>query len=140
MTMAAVLRIVLILVGCYLLVMTLLSLAKRKMSEQFCLVWALMAALMVMIGVLLKPSAIERWISVRGFVLIMLVLFGALWGMWFISTQVSVLTRKNQELAIQISLLNQDIERLSAEIEDCKKNLHSQTYRNKIEANNRENL
>lgn len=35
MTMAIALRIVLILLGCYLLVMTLLSLARRKMSEQF---------------------------------------------------------------------------------------------------------
>lgn len=38
MAMAIALRIVLILLGCYLLVMTLLSLARRKMSEQFCLV------------------------------------------------------------------------------------------------------
>ncbi len=125
MTMAIALRVVLILLGCYLLVMTLLSLAKRKMSEQFCLVWALMSVLMVLIGILLKPSLIERFISVRGFVLIMIALFGVLWGLWFISTQVSILIRKNQELAIQISLLNQDIERLSAEIEDCKKNLQS---------------
>lgn len=123
MTMAVVLRIVLILVGCYLLVMTLLSLAKRKMSEQFCLVWALMSVLMVLIGILLKPAYIERFISVRGFILIMIALFGVLWGLWFISTQVSILIRKNQELAIQISLLNQDIERLSGEIENCKKNL-----------------
>lgn len=125
MTMAVALRIVLILLGVYLLVMTLLSLARRKMSEQFCLVWALMSALMVLIGILLKPAYIECFISVRGFVLIMLALFGILWGLWFISTQVSILVRKNQELAIQISLLNQDIERLSAEIEDCKKNLQS---------------
>lgn len=123
MTMAVTLRVVLILLGCYLLVMTLLSLAKRKMSEQFCLVWALMSVLMVLIGVLLKPSYIERFLSVRGFILIMIALFGVLWGLWFISTQVSILIRKNQELAIQISLLNQDIERLSAEIAHCKKNL-----------------
>ena len=140
MTMAAVLRIVLILLGCYLLVMTLLSLARRKMSEQFCLVWALMAALMILIGILLKPSAIERFISVRGFILVMLVLFGGILGVWFISTQVSILIRKNQELAIQISLLNQDIERLSIEIEDCKKTLQSQTDRTKIETNNKENV
>ena len=93
------------------------------MSEQFCLVWALMSVLMVLIGILLKPAYIERFISVRGFILIMIALFGVLWGLWFISTQVSILIRKNQELAIQISLLNQDIERLSGEIENCKKNL-----------------
>ncbi len=137
MTMAIALRIVLILLGCYLLVMTLLSLARRKMSEYFCLVWALMSVLMVLTGFLLKPSSIERFISARGFVLIIIALFGVLWGLWFISTQVSILIRKNQELAIQISLLNQDIERLSTEIEEYKKTLQSRFQRNKIETNNR---
>ena len=117
--------------------MTLLSLARRKMSEQFCLVWALMSVLMVLTGFLLKPSSIERFISARGFVLIIIALFGVLWGLWFISTQVSILIRKNQELAIQISLLNQDIERLSTEIEEYKKTLQSRFQRNKIETNNR---
>ena len=137
MTMAIALRIVLILLGCYLLVMTLLSLARRKMSEQFCHVWALMSVLMVLTGLLLKPSSIERFISARGFILIIIALFGVLWGLWFISTQVSILIRKNQELAIQISLLNQDIERLSTEIEEYKKTLKSRFQRNKIETNNR---
>ena len=137
MTMAIALRIVLILLGCYLLVMTLLSLARRKMSEQFWLVWALMSVLMVLTGLLLKPSSIERFISARGFILIIIALFGVLWGLWFISTQVSILIRKNQELAIQISLLNQDIERLSTEIEEYKKTLKSRFQRNKIETNNR---
>ena len=137
MTMAIALRIVLILLGCYLLVMTLLSLARRKMFEQFCLVWALMSVLMVLTGLLLKPSSIERFISARGFILIIIALFGVLWGLWFISTQVSILIRKNQELAIQISLLNQDIERLSTEIEEYKKTLKSRFQRNKIETNNR---
>lgn len=137
MTMAIALRIVLILLGCYLLVMTLLSLARRKMSEYFCLVWALMSVLMVLTGLLLKPSSIERFISARGFILIIIALFGVLWGLWFISTQVSILIRKNQELAIQISLLNQDIERLSTEIEEYKKTLKSRFQRNKIETNNR---
>ena len=137
MTMAIALRIVLILLGCYLLVMTLLSLVRRKMSEQFCLVWALMSVLMVLTGLLLKPSSIERFISAGGFILIIIALFGVLWGLWFISTQVSILIRKNQELAIQISLLNQDIERLSTEIEEYKKTLKSRFQRNKIETNNR---
>ena len=137
MAMAIALRIVLILLGCYLLVMTLLSLARRKMSELFCLVWALMSVLMVLTGLLLKPSSIERFISARGFILIIIALFGVLWGLWFISTQVSILIRKNQELAIQISLLNQDIERLSTEIEEYKKTLKSRFQRNKIETNNR---
>ena len=65
MTMAIALRIVLILLGCYLPEITLLSLARRKMSEQFCLAWALMSVLMVLTGFSLKPSSIERFISAR---------------------------------------------------------------------------
>ena len=96
-----------------------------------------MSVLMVLTGFLLKPSSIERFISARGFILIIIALFGVLWGLWFISMQVSILIRKNQELAIQISLLNQDIERLSTEIEEYKKTLQSQFQRNKRGTNKR---
>jgi len=46
---------------------------------------------------------------------------GVLWGLWFISTQVSILKRKNQELAMQVSLLNNDCEKILRELEKLKR-------------------
>ena len=90
----------------------ILSLAKRKMTEPFCLAWAVLSALMILSGILLNPSQLDGYISTRGLILIIIIVSGILWGLWFISTQVSILKRKNQELAMQVSLLNQENERI----------------------------
>lgn len=128
MTGGIFLRVFLIVLGCYLLVITLLSLAKRKMTEQFCLVWSVLSVLMVILGIVIKPSQIERYMRGEILALVLIVVLGVVWGLWFISTQVSILMRKNQELAMQTSLLNQDsenmlrqIDLLKAEIEVLKK-------------------
>lgn len=118
-------EIFMIILGIYLLCMTVLSLAKRKMTEQFCLVWAVMAVLMIVAGILLNPSQIERYISLRGLVLVLIIILGVIWGMWFVSTQVSILLRKNQELAMQTSLLNQDSEYMLKEIKNLKRRLEN---------------
>lgn len=127
------LKTFMIIVGVYLLLQTLLSLAKRKMTEQFCLMWAVLAVLMVIAGILLNPSQIARYISVRGMVLVLIIMLGIIGGAWFVSLQVSILLRKNQELAMQTSLLNQDsenlikeIERLRIKVETMEKNLNTE--------------
>ena len=106
------LRVFVIVMGVWLLAMAVLSLAKRKMTEQFCLAWSIVSVLLVISGVLLNPSTLERYISMRILILILLITVGVVWILWFISTQLSVLSRKNQELAMQISLLNQDSEQI----------------------------
>ena len=99
----------------------ILSLAKRKMTEPFCLAWAVLSALMILSGIILNPSQLDRYVSLRGLILIMIIVSGILWGLWFISTQVSSLKRRNQELAMQISLLNHDCEKMLRELEKLRK-------------------
>lgn len=81
----------------------------------------ILSALMILSGVLLNPSQLDRYISTRGLILIIIVVSGILWGLWFISTQVSLLKRRNQEMAMQISLLNNDCEKILKELEKMKK-------------------
>lgn len=115
------LRIFVIVMGIWLLVMAVLSLAKRKMTEQFCLAWAIVSVLLVICGILVNPSELDRYISLRILILILLITIGVVWILWFISTQLSILNRKNQELAMQISLLNQDSERIIKKLDDLEK-------------------
>lgn len=115
------LRLFVIMMGVWLLVTAILSLAKRKMTEQFCLAWAIVSVLLVISGILINPSELDRFITVRTLILIMLITIGIVWILWFISTQLSVLSRKNQELAMQISLLNQDSERIFKKLDDLEK-------------------
>ena len=121
MAVGDVLRLFVIVAGAYMFLKASLSLAKRKMTEPFCLAWAVLSALMIFSGILLNPSQLDGYISTRGLILIIIIVSGILWGLWFISTQVSILKRKNQELAMQISLLNNDCEKILRELEKLKR-------------------
>ena len=63
----------------------------------------------------------KRYVSTRGLILTIIIVSGILWGLWFISTQVSILKRRNQELAMQISLLNNDCEKILRELKKLKR-------------------
>lgn len=63
----------------------------------------------------------KRYVSTCGLILTIIIVSGVLWGLWFISTQVSILKRKNQELAMQVSLLNNDYEKIIKELEKLEK-------------------
>ena len=121
MAVGDVLRLFVIVAGAYMFLKAILSLAKRKMTEPFCIAWAVLSALMILSGIILNPSQLDRYVSLRGLILIMIIVSGILWGLWFISTQVSSLKRRNQELAMQISLLNHDCEKMLRELEKLRK-------------------
>ena len=121
MAVGDVLRLFVIVAGAYMFMKAILSLAKRKMTEPFCLAWVVLSALMILSGILLNPSQLDGYISTRGLILIIIIVSGILWGLWFISTQVSILKRRNQELAMQISLLNNDCEKILRELEKLKR-------------------
>ena len=63
----------------------------------------------------------KRYVSTCGLILTIIIVSGVLWGLWFISTQVSILKRKDQELAMQVSLLNNDYEKIIKELEKLEK-------------------
>ena len=121
MAVGDVLRLFVIVAGAYMFLKAILSLAKRKMTEPFCLAWVVLSALMILSGILLNPSQLDGYISTRGLILLIIIVSGILWGLWFISTQVSILKRRNQELAMQISLLNNDCEKILRELEKLKR-------------------
>ena len=121
MEVGDILRLFVIVSGVFMVVRAILSLAKRKMTEPFCLEWVFLSALMILSGALLNPSQMKRYVSTRGLILTIIIVSGVLWGLWFISTQVSILKRKNRELAMQVSLLNNDYEKIIKELEKLEK-------------------
>ena len=122
MEVGDILRLFVIVSGVFMVVRAILSLAKRKMTEPFCLEWVFLSALINdSFSALLNPSQMKRYVSTRGLILTIIIVSGVLWGLWFISTQVSILKRKNQELAMQVSLLNNDYEKIIKELEKLEK-------------------
>ena len=125
MTVGDVLRIFMVIVGVMLLWTTISSLAKRKMTETVCLVWGLVSIVCILAGILLRPYGVNRYVSMTGLFLIMIVGIVVLAGAFFVSIKLSELARKNHELAVQVSLLNYEnrsmMERLE-QLEDSKNN------------------
>lgn len=115
-----------IVAGIIILLLSFISLVKKKMTEGIALGWAVGAVLLIVIG---SFSCLSDWVSkISTTHVIALVLFAAfVVGFVFkISSSISLLAMKNQELAMQVSLLNQENERILNEIQEL-------TGKNKIE-------
>lgn len=106
------LRIIMILTGVILFFVTLTSLAKRRMTESFCLTWGLISLIIILAGILLRPTELNSYISGTGMILVGMIGFCVVYGAYFMSTKVSELMRKNLELAMQVSLLQKENEEI----------------------------
>lgn len=110
------LRLFMIVVGLVIMGMTVVSLARKHMTESFCIVWGIVSVMSVCAGIILQPTQWNRYISWGG---LLLILFGTvllLAGAFFFSVRISMLTRQVKELAIQVSLLNQENEMMLREL------------------------
>ncbi len=121
------LRILLVFLGCFLVIKTVLSLARRKLKEQFCLLWGVIALGLIVSGICLRPTLWNQYVSTRGMIVIVVIGICALWCLFYLSTQISVLSRKNQELAMQVSLLNQENEMLLEKINSVKESVEKES-------------
>ena len=102
------LRILMIVIGLVILIITIVSLARRHMTESFCIVWGIVAIMAICAGIILRPSQWNKYISWGGLLLILFGLAFLLAGAFFFSVRISQLTRQVKELAILVSLLNQE--------------------------------
>ena len=118
MGMIDILRIIMVITGVFLFLLTLASLARRKMTESFSLTWGLISIILILSGMLLRPYGISQFISVTGLLLILIIGFSILFGAFYITSKVSELARKNQELSIQITLLNQENRMMMEKLEE----------------------
>lgn len=115
------LRIIVCCAGVVLLGITLSSLAKRRMTEPFCLTWGIISVVLILAGILLRPTLWNSLISFTGMLLVLLLGFSVIYIAFFVSTMVSELMRKNQELAMQVSLLNWEKDQLWKKLEELSK-------------------
>lgn len=115
------LRMIICCAGVVLLGITLSSLAKRRMTEPFCLTWGIISVVLILAGILLSPNTWNRYISLTGMFLVLLLGFAVIYIAFFVSTKVSELMRKNQELAMQVSLLNWEKDQLWKKMEELSK-------------------
>lgn len=102
------LQILLIVAGILLFLCTINSLARKKLTETISMFWGVMALLFVVAGLLLLPLNWNQYVTL-GALLVIAACFGVLLvGMFYLSQLLSFNIRKTQELAMQVSLLNQE--------------------------------
>lgn len=123
MESGVILRIIMFVLGAALFGASVSSLARRRMTEPFCLTWGFIALMIILAGIVLRPDEWSKYISTKGLLLVGLVGFCAVFGAYFISCRVSELMRRNLELAMQVSLLNQENEKMRLSVEKLKERL-----------------
>lgn len=118
MGMGTFLRIVMIAVGIFLMMAVISSLTKRKMTEFFCVMWGVIAVDIIVIGIMMRTEKLDSEISGIEVLILLMISFCILGGMYLMSSKISVLLRKNTELSIQTSLLNLKVEKMERQIEE----------------------
>jgi hypothetical protein len=73
MLLIDILRLIIALTGVGVFAVTLSSLARRKMTESFCLTWGLVAVMMIIAGLVLRPYGIADLMSVTALVVIVVI-------------------------------------------------------------------
>lgn len=121
--------LVMIFSGVLTLWMTLVSLAKRKFTDGICMLWGILSVCMILAGLLLDPVGISGFISNTGLVIGCVAGLGVLFMAWCFSREISDLTRKNYELAMQLSLLNQEHDQIQKLLEELTQKQSEELWR-----------
>lgn len=115
------LRIIMIGTGILLWIITLTSLARRKMTDTFSLIWGMVSIIIILAGILLRPAGWNSYISFTGLILVLIVGFCVIYCIYFICRQLSELMRKNQELAMQLALLKKQNDDMREQLDELMK-------------------
>lgn len=111
-----IIKAVLIIVGLILMVLTFIVHSAKKMTVHLAITWELIGLTGIVIGAVPKFSnwsyLLSRGTAAAVFVAAVLII----WGSYIMSLMISSLAMKNQELAMQVSLLNQENERIINEL------------------------
>ena len=124
-----ILKVLMIIVGLYLCFKIISSLAKRKMTDVVAMVWMVFSVCLILAGAILTPYGINHIISYGGLIIVLIGLCGGIFLLWNMSIEISELNRKNLELAIQVSLLNQEHDRVQKELEALTGKSHEELWR-----------
>ena len=121
------LQILFVIAGVLIFITEIVLLAKRKLSESTSLTWGFVAVVFIVAGIVLRPNGWIKYMSMAGMILLCLVGLCLVYGLFVISCHISELSRKETEMAMNISLLNQEILELKKNINEKEKELAKYT-------------
>ncbi len=102
-------RTLMVATGIVFLLWDFYSYARQKLNESMGLIWAFVSIALIVTGAVPALSGgVSEWLLICLFIICLLLLF----LLFKVTKAISVLTMKNQELAMQVSLLNQENEKI----------------------------
>ncbi|MDK2809209.1 MAG: hypothetical protein PWP24_1946 [Clostridiales bacterium] len=109
-------RLGLIIFGCLLLFATFYAFSCKRFTEMMGLGWAGFSIVIALLGIIPGLAVWESVAKLPGIELFFILFISAVVGIFSICMMLSSLAMKNQELAMQVSLLNQENERILKEL------------------------
>lgn len=103
--------------GIGIMIVTFVLHAKKKLTVNLAVTWELLGIAAILSGAVPRFSGWSSRIGLGSLVVLLITALLVLWGVYQMTIQISSLLMKNQELAILVSLLNQENERILRELE-----------------------
>lgn len=113
---AIIIKTGLIVIGVVIMALSFVLHARRKLTVNLAVVWEFLGFALILVGAV---PVFSSWchLLAKGTVIAMFVIGAlALWGSYILCILISDLSMKNQELAMQVSLLNQENELMLHEL------------------------
>ena len=107
--MMTIIRILMVGTGILFLVLVFWAYTRQKLNDSMALIWAFVSIALVITGAV---PAVSKHLSESLLIFMFIICLLLLFLLFKVSKAVSVLSMKNQELAMQVSLLNQENERI----------------------------
>ena len=107
--MMTIIRILMVGTGILFLVLAFWAYTRQKLNDSMALIWAFVSNALVITGAV---PAVSKHLSESLLIFMFIICLLLLFLLFKVSKAVSVLSMKNQELAMQVSLLNQENERI----------------------------
>ena len=107
--MMTIIRILMVGTGILFLVLAFWAYTRQKLNDSMALIWAFVSIALVITGAV---PAVSKHLSESLLIFMFIICLLLLFLLFKVSKAVSVLSMKNQELAMQVSLLNPENERI----------------------------
>ncbi len=96
--------------GIILLFLDFLFYTKRRMSDNYGLIWIIFSAILIILGALPKVWTAVTHIDADFLIPMTIAMFVLIFAVFLLTSSLSVLSMENRELAMHVSLLNQENE------------------------------
>ncbi len=115
--MPVVLRIAVVVTGCLFLVLNLVTYVKKRLTEKFTWLWTLFAVVLILSGVVPGLYDWSSTMNSSGYIAAGIIAVLVIQFIFIITKEIAELKKRNKELAMHVSLLNQENERILARLE-----------------------